>query len=978
LLFNARLDDGALIYLNGVEVFRLRPPPDPITHASVGAPLACGGDADCGDDVFTAASPALVQGDNVLAVAVYQNATGSSDIVWGTGLAGIPGVAPTITDANQPSNRIVVANHLTTLTMSVLASPPPGYQWFFQPSGGGGFNPVLDGPGISGAISASLTISNMTAPDAGNYYCKASNAVGMATSRTAVLQFTSDTNGPLVAKVSGSATFDRFFVEFNETVEQISAQDTFNYTFSGGDNPLSATLGADGRTVTLTTVAQTPDTDYPINISSVVDISGNTMNATQVVAHTWITTSCGGVLFEAYNTGAGNAVADLTNHPDFPNRPRDVIRINGFASTLAYPNQADPKQEGYGARMRALFIPPESGNWRLYLWADDGSQLWFNPNGPESSGRQLLLNRTACCGDFTSANSRTAPLPLLAGQGYYLEVLYKEGTGGDYGQVAARLDGQATPPTTEYIPGDQLGATAVPPGIGGTITFSLQPSNTVIDAPARATLSAVASSSGAPFVCYQWQKAESGSSVYNDLAGATTPTYTTPLTSVADDNGDKYRVVVSAIGGSVTSLVATLTVHIDVTRPTVVKVVPTSATGVSVVYSEMMNTVAATDPLNYALSGGISVVSAAVNAGNANRIDLTTTAMTIGTLYTLTMNGPAVGGTLADVSGNAISPDPATATFRAQTYNGNVDTILGLPTAGKLPLGSLTSRGILVRLVQVSAAIVSDNAVTEQMLGGVYPNAVSPLPNIAPVQLYLETGMINYNKDGPTSMDGNLVPDAQFPGFGTMPLATLDNLAMEAVSYLELHQGIYRMVVRSDDGFRLTPALSAEDPGNSFIIGEYNGGRGVADSPLIDFYVTEDGLYPMRLIFEEGQGGAAVEWKIQDLETGNYFGVNGSPIVLAGGFPGGGPNGFLPPCSNKMLTTQKSGSNLVLSWLKAGGGNLFQLQQANVLANPSSATVWSNVGVVPQTAGSAKSVTVPISAAANFYRLLRPGSPCTP
>jgi hypothetical protein len=78
------------------------------------------------------------------------------------------------------------------------------------------------------------------------------------------------------------------------------------------------------------------------------------------------------------------------------------------------------------------------------------------------------------------------------------------------------------------------------------------------------------------------------------------------------------------------------------------------------------------------------------------------------------------------------------------------------------------------------------------------------------------------------------------------------------------------------------------------------------------------------------------------------------------------------------MTVQKSGANLVISWLKNGGGNQFQLQQANVLSNPSSSTSWSNVGAVPKTTGSTKTVTVPLSSAANFYRLFRPGPPCTP
>ena len=984
LLFNARLDDGALIYLNGVEVFRLRPPPDPITHAAVGSPLPCGGDADCGDDVFTVASPALVEGDNVLAVAVYQNATGSSDVVWGTGLAGIPGVPPAITDPNQPTNRIAIANQRTTLSMSVLGSPTPSFRWFFEPTGGGGFNPVVDGPGISGGTNASLTISNMAASNAGRYFCTASNPVGMINSRTAVVQFTDDTNGPVMLEALGSASFDRITLVYNEQLEPVSATDTFNYSIAGPGGPLginSITLNADGSSVSIMTdpqIPQTPDTLYTITVNSVTDLSANAINPdSTIIFHSWVLTSCGGVLFEAYlNTGAGNSVNDLTSHPSFPNQPSEVIRINGFDSRLAYP---DGPHEGYGARMRALFIPPESGNWRLYLHADDGSQLWFNPNGPESAGRQLLLNRTACCGDFTSANSRTAPLPLLAGRAYYLETLYKEGTGGDYCHVAALLDGLPTPPVSEFIPGTLLGATAAPPGIGGTINFSQQPTNTVVDAPAQATFSAVASAPSAPFVCYQWQKAEAGGGgAFSDILGATTPTFTTPITSVAADNGDMYRVVVNSIGGSATSAVATLTVNVDVRRPTVVKVVPTTNTAVSVVYSEAMDPTAATTLANYSLSGGVSIQSAVVNGGNPSRVDLTTTPMTIGTLYTLTMKGPGGGGTLADLSGNALNPTTATATFRAQSYNGNVDTLRGLPTTGKLPLGSLSTRGIMIRFVQVSAAIANDNTVAEQMLDGVYPNATTPLPNIAPTPLYLETGMINYNKDGPTSMDGNLVPDAQFPGFGNMPLAVLDNLAMEAVCYLELQQGIYRMIVRSDDGFRLTAALSADDPGNSFIIGEFNGGRGTADTPLNDLIVAEAGLYPMRLIFEEGQGGAAIEWKIQDFETGNYFGVNGTSLALAGGFPGGGPSGYLPPCVNKSMTVQKSGANLVISWLKNGGGNQFQLQQANVLSNPSSSTSWSNVGAVPKTTGSTKTVTVPLSSAANFYRLFRPGPPCTP
>jgi len=969
LNFNARCDDGMVVYLNGTEVWRLRPPAT-LTHASVGSPLPCGGDADCGDDLHSTNSPALVQGDNVLAVAVYQNAAGSSDIVWGTGLSAVLPYPPTITDPNQPSNRVVIANRLTTLNMQVIASPPPAFTWYFEPEGGGGFTPVTDGPGIGGATTANLTISNMAPANAGSYYCTAINAVGSATCRTSIVQYTTDDRGPVVARLSGDSSFTRIIVEYDEPVEALTAEDPFNYFISGGVTyPINAVLGADGKTVTLDTPTLAADTDYTIDISAVNDISANQMIATQAVVHTWILTPCGGMLFESYGGIGGNAVSDLTSHPNFPARPTEVFRVDGYSSRLAYPNDS---VEAYGARMRALFIPPTTGNWRLYLWADDGSQLFFNPNGPDAAGKQLLLNRTACCGDFSSANSRTAPLALTAGQGYYLEVLYKEGVGGDYGQVAARLDGQPTPPTSEYIPGSQLGTPAAPPGIVGAITFSQQPTNFSVEAPGRGVFSAAASAPGAPFACHQWQKAEAGSGVFADLPGATTPTYTTPETTVADDNGDEYRVIVRALSGSVTSAVGVLTVLTDVTLPTVAKVASTNATTIAVVYSETMGASAA-NPASYGLSGGLNVTAAAVNGSNPRRIDLTVDAMTLGNLYTLTITG------VADPTGNAINPDPSSATIRAQTYNGDPATIRVLPTAGRLPLGSLTDRGIMVRLVQISANIVNDNAVTEQMLGGVYPTAGAPAPNIAPLPLFIEPAALNYNRDAPGGASlGRLMPDAQFPGYPpgpTTPEAVQNNMAMEAIAYVELRQGVYRGGVNSDDGFRVTAGLSAEDPGNAFVLGEFNGGRGSADTTF-DFCVQQDGLYPFRVAWEQGQGGANVEWWIQDLENLTaYYAVNGTTV--SPGFPGGSPAAYLPPCSSKALTITRSGGNVTLSWPLAGGGHLFQLQQATVLATPGSATVWSNVDGVPQTTGASKSVTRPASGVARFFRLYRPGPGCT-
>jgi hypothetical protein len=95
------------------------------------------------------------------------------------------------------------------------------------------------------------------------------------------------------------------------------------------------------------------------------------------------------------------------------------------------------------------------------------------------------------------------------------------------------------------------------------ITISEQPANISRVAPATAAFSVTASATNSGVLSYQWQKQEAAdTTTWTDIPSATSASYTTPATNVVNDNGDKYRVVVSATLGavSVTSNAATLTV----------------------------------------------------------------------------------------------------------------------------------------------------------------------------------------------------------------------------------------------------------------------------------------------------------------------------------------------------------------------------------------------------------------------------------
>src|SRR6266436_3997474 len=97
-------------------------------------------------------------------------------------------------------------------------------------------------------------------------------------------------------------------------------------------------------------------------------------------------------------------------------------------------------------------------------------------------------------------------------------------------------------------------------GYSGTVTgggpvapyINTQPASQAVAAGQTATFSVVAA--GTPPLTYQWQK--NGA----DITGATSSSYTTPVTTTSD-SGELFRVMVSNAAGSATSNSATLTVN---------------------------------------------------------------------------------------------------------------------------------------------------------------------------------------------------------------------------------------------------------------------------------------------------------------------------------------------------------------------------------------------------------------------------------
>lgn len=115
----------------------------------------------------------------------------------------------------------------------------------------------------------------------------------------------------------------------------------------------------------------------------------------------------------------------------------------------------------------------------------------------------------------------------------------------------------------------------------------------------------------------------------------------------------------------------------------------------------------------------------------------------------------------------------------------------------------------------------------------------------------------NFNSKEPAA---NPKPNEAIPG---IPTGDPNNIATEITACLELKRGTHIFGVNSDDGFLVT--LGHSPLGE--VLGFHSGGRGASDT-LFQVAVEQDGVYPVRLSWWEGGGGANVEFFSVDAATG--------------------------------------------------------------------------------------------------------------
>lgn len=200
-----------------------------------------------------------------------------------------------------------------------------------------------------------------------------------------------------------------------------------------------------------------------------------------------------------------------------------------------------------------------------------------------------------------------------------------------------------------------------------------------------------------------------------------------------------------------------------------------------------------------------------------------------------------------DKNGAAVS---ATRTLQVQTYQ-TASASFAISTGV-----DKTKPGFRIRPWQTDQAEPNNNAWAEDELAGKHGANQADLSSADKEGFYDVPDVVNFDIGGGA---GNFMNDNPFPGLPGAAGNGTDNSAVEVLTFLEFPSaGFFTMGVNSDDGFKVTTGANVKDV-FALKLGEFSGGRGAADTTFL-VLVEKPGIFPVRLIWENGGGGANLEW----------------------------------------------------------------------------------------------------------------------
>jgi len=146
----------------------------------------------------------------------------------------------------------------------------------------------------------------------------------------------------------------------------------------------------------------------------------------------------GNILIEEWLNTSG-AVTDnvdtLKAYAQYPDNPTRSYWAQKF-------ERPDAGEDNFGGRLRGYLYPPQTGDYTFWTCSDDDSELWLSTD-EDPANATMICNVEGWmpagawdgAGGAPGTTFKSAPIKLTAGQKYYVESVFSDGTGGGFVQV---------------------------------------------------------------------------------------------------------------------------------------------------------------------------------------------------------------------------------------------------------------------------------------------------------------------------------------------------------------------------------------------------------------------------------------------------------------------------------------------------------------------------------------------------------------
>ena len=245
-------------------------------------------------------------------------------------------------------------------------------------------------------------------------------------------------------------------------------------------NDIATKVSTDGDTITITGTVTGASGSHTAKVSYNGTSNEWSFKVPALYSQGAAAGSAAGLTGLEYHDIGTTSIATLQAQDKFPDSPDAQAVAPYFEWPQSGNIEVNPQgnvRDNYGWVMIGYIHPPETGEYVFHVATDDNSQLWLSTDESPANAVQIAQESTwQGIRNFQAEGdeSVSAPVALEAGKAYFIELVTKEGGGGDNAAVAWRLaddadvgagalpiagehlsqwlvDGDATPPTISVV-----------------------------------------------------------------------------------------------------------------------------------------------------------------------------------------------------------------------------------------------------------------------------------------------------------------------------------------------------------------------------------------------------------------------------------------------------------------------------------------------------------------------------------------------